>query len=86
MKRIPIPYHPISKFILLTICLYALNASSVRAQLRFSVSQPTATYSANSGGTVLVGPNRDGDQSLNVNIGFPFTYGCKTYRSVNKNS
>lgn len=79
MKRIPIPYHPISKFILLTVCLYALNASSARAQLRFSVSQPTAIYSANSGSTVLIGPNRDRGFSRPVNIGFPFTYGCKTY-------
>jgi hypothetical protein len=78
MKRIPIPYH-LSKFILLTVCLYALNASSARAQLRFSVSQPTAIYSANSGSTVLIGPNRDRGFSRPVNIGFPFTYGCKTY-------
>lgn len=66
--------------------LYALNASSARAQLSFAVSQPTATYSPNSGGTVILAGNADEQNSAVVNIGFPFTYGCNTYTQFIANS
>jgi len=75
----PLLNHPISKFILLTVCLYALNASSARAQLNFSLSEPTATYTANSGGTTLITTSKDDVSSGAVNIGFSFIYNCNTY-------
>jgi hypothetical protein len=74
----PLLNHPISKFLLLTACLY-MNASSARAQLNFTLSEPSVTYLANSGGTTIIAANTDDGSSGAVNIGFSFTYGCNTY-------
>lgn len=70
--------NPISKSILIVL-LYVLNAPSARAQLVFSLSEPAATYAANSGGTTIISSNKDEASSGAVNIGFTFTYGCSTY-------
>lgn len=67
--------------------LYCLLNSPAQGQIRYSFSASTGTYSNLTGTkTTIVNGNQDNTLSNLTDIGFSFTYGCKTYTQFKASS
>lgn len=75
MRNLYNPYR--SKVILLLLTVFI--SLTIQAQLNYSFTAATGTYTANSGGTTLINTDVDDALSAAQNIGFTFTYGCTNY-------
>src|SRR5689334_2603436 len=69
------PYR--GKVILLLLTVFISLAT--QAQLNYSFTASSGSYTANSGGTALINAGVDDAISSAQDIGFTFTYGCNNY-------
>ncbi|MFT3827720.1 MAG: BNR-repeat neuraminidase N-terminal domain-containing protein [Chitinophagaceae bacterium] len=82
MKR---PLHSYRHVLLLSMLCLAITVCA-NAQLSYTLSFPTSTYSANSSPTTLVNSSVDDGISSTTNIGFTFTYNCQDYTTFRASS
>jgi hypothetical protein len=72
------------KFTLLLLAI--LCAAISHAQINYTLAASAGTYTANTGGTTIIGADKDDSLSTTQNIGFTFTYGCTTYTQFKASS
>jgi hypothetical protein len=72
------------KFIVLLLAI--LCAAISHAQINYTFAASAGTYTANTGGTMIIGADKDDSLSTVQNIGFAFTYGCTTYTQFKASS
>src|SRR5690349_19195723 len=69
------PYR--SKIILLLLTVFI--SLTTQAQLNYTFTSSTTTFTANSGGATLINAGIDDEMTAAQDIGFTFTYGCNNY-------
>ncbi|HEY8895514.1 MAG TPA: T9SS type A sorting domain-containing protein [Niastella sp.] len=82
MRNLYNPYR--SKVILLLLTVFI--SLTIQAQLNYTFTATTGTYTANSGGAILVNTDVDDAYSAARDIGFTFTYGCNRYSKFKASS